>query len=72
MIFFSEAFDYEILQVYWFYWFFIVVGITACTLAFAASLCGKDDVAVYDGSWTEFYLRSTPKQRVCPTDEQWK
>jgi thiosulfate/3-mercaptopyruvate sulfurtransferase len=29
-------------------------GITACTLAFALHLVGKDDVALYDGSWSEW------------------
>lgn len=29
-------------------------GITACVLALAMHLTGKDDVAVYDGSWTEW------------------
>lgn len=29
-------------------------GITACTLALALYLLGKDDVAVYDGSWAEW------------------
>lgn len=29
-------------------------GITACVLALGLSLVGKDDVAVYDGSWTEW------------------
>lgn len=29
-------------------------GITACCLAFAMHLIGKDDVALYDGSWTEW------------------
>jgi len=29
-------------------------GMTACTLAFALHLIGKDDVALYDGSWTEW------------------
>ena len=27
---------------------------TACTAAFALHLLGKDDVALYDGSWTEW------------------
>lgn len=29
-------------------------GITACCLAFAMHLIGKEDVALYDGSWTEW------------------
>ncbi len=29
-------------------------GVTACVLAFAMHLIGKDDVALYDGSWTEW------------------
>ncbi|XP_050393081.1 3-mercaptopyruvate sulfurtransferase [Patella vulgata] len=42
-------------------------GISACSIALAAYLCGKDDVAVYDGSWTEWYQRAKPEQKVdCP------
>ena len=37
---------------------FAVVGISACILAQAAYICGKEDVAVYDGSWVEWYLRA--------------
>jgi len=29
-------------------------GVTACVLAFGATLCGYQDLAVYDGSWTEW------------------
>jgi thiosulfate/3-mercaptopyruvate sulfurtransferase len=29
-------------------------GVTACVIAFALHLIGKDDVALYDGSWTEW------------------
>ena len=29
-------------------------GVTACVLIFAMHLAGKDDVALYDGSWTEW------------------
>jgi len=39
-------------------------GITACVLALAAHEAGKTDVAVYDGSWLEFYLRSKPQHKV--------
>ena len=33
-------------------------GITACVLALAMHLTGKEDVAVYDGSWTEWGSRA--------------
>ena len=37
-------------------------GMTASTVAFAAHLIGKEDVAVYDGSWTEWGADpATPK-----------
>jgi thiosulfate/3-mercaptopyruvate sulfurtransferase len=29
-------------------------GVTACILALAAATAGREDVAVYDGSWTEW------------------
>jgi thiosulfate/3-mercaptopyruvate sulfurtransferase len=29
-------------------------GMTACALAFALHLVGKDDVSLYDGSWSEW------------------
>ncbi len=29
-------------------------GVNACTVALAAYLLGNRDVAIYDGSWTEF------------------
>lgn len=36
-------------------------GITACVLALAMHLTGKEDVAIYDGSWTEWgSLTDTP------------
>ncbi|XP_784437.2 thiosulfate sulfurtransferase [Strongylocentrotus purpuratus] len=36
------------------------VGISACTIALAAYVVGKEDVAIYDGSWDEF-CKSAPK-----------
>ncbi|GFN98344.1 sulfurtransferase [Plakobranchus ocellatus] len=39
-------------------------GISACILALAAHLCGNDDVAVYDGAWTEWYLRAPAELKL--------
>lgn len=37
-------------------------GVTACVLAFGMHLIGKDDVSLYDGSWTEWGADpATPK-----------
>lgn len=35
-------------------------GVTACHVALGAYLCGKPNVAVYDGSWVEWYMRAKP------------
>ncbi|XP_046502053.1 thiosulfate sulfurtransferase [Equus quagga] len=43
-------------------------GVTACHIALAAYLCGKPDVAIYDGSWSEWFRRAPPETRV----SQWK
>lgn len=39
-------------------------GVTACHIALAAYLCGKPDVAIYDGSWSEWFRRAPPETRV--------
>jgi thiosulfate/3-mercaptopyruvate sulfurtransferase len=33
-------------------------GVSACLLALAGHLCSKDDISVYDGSWTEWFGRA--------------
>ena len=33
-------------------------GISACSLAFSLSFIGKFNWSVYDGSWTEWYLKT--------------
>ena len=33
-------------------------GISACSLAFSLSVIGKFNWSVYDGSWTEWYLKT--------------
>ena len=39
-------------------------GVSACHIALAAYLCGKPDVAIYDGSWFEWFHRAPPETRV--------
>lgn len=40
-------------------------GVTACGLAFGLHLLGKDDIAVYDGSWSEWGSPDQDRDR-CP------
>lgn len=39
-------------------------GVTACQLALASFILGKEDTAVYDGSWYEWFHRAKPEDRV--------
>ncbi|XP_041272530.1 3-mercaptopyruvate sulfurtransferase isoform X1 [Onychostruthus taczanowskii] len=39
-------------------------GVTACHVALGAYLCGKPDVAVYDGAWVEWYMRAQPENII--------
>ncbi|KAM4687524.1 thiosulfate sulfurtransferase-like [Discoglossus pictus] len=39
-------------------------GVTACHLALASFILGKEDTAVYDGSWSEWYHRAMPEHKV--------
>jgi thiosulfate/3-mercaptopyruvate sulfurtransferase len=41
-------------------------GVTACALAFAAYLIGRDRVAIYDGSWSEWGLPDGPPIETGP------
>ncbi|KAJ1173690.1 hypothetical protein NDU88_005516 [Pleurodeles waltl] len=43
-------------------------GVTACHVALAAYLLGKEDVAIYDGSWAEWFKRAKPELIVT----EWK
>ncbi|XP_006006937.1 3-mercaptopyruvate sulfurtransferase [Latimeria chalumnae] len=39
-------------------------GVTACHIALAAFLCGKEDVMVFDGAWVEWFTRASPENVV--------
>ncbi|XP_046362580.2 thiosulfate sulfurtransferase-like isoform X1 [Haliotis rufescens] len=41
------------------------IGFTACALVLAACVCGKDDVSVYYGSWTEYGQRAPDASVEC-------
>ncbi|XP_063807884.1 thiosulfate sulfurtransferase-like [Pseudophryne corroboree] len=39
-------------------------GVTACHLALASFLLGKEDTSIYDGSWFEWFHRAKPEHKV--------
>ncbi|XP_028602165.1 3-mercaptopyruvate sulfurtransferase isoform X1 [Podarcis muralis] len=39
-------------------------GVTACHVALGAYLCGKADVAIYDGAWVEWFMRARPEHII--------
>ncbi|XP_067325315.1 3-mercaptopyruvate sulfurtransferase isoform X1 [Anolis sagrei] len=39
-------------------------GVTACHVALGAYLCGKPDVAIYDGAWVEWFMRARPEHII--------
>ncbi|XP_030065995.1 thiosulfate sulfurtransferase isoform X1 [Microcaecilia unicolor] len=43
-------------------------GVTACHVALAAFLLGKEDTAIYDGSWAEWFRRAKPEHIIT----EWK
>ncbi|KAI0228202.1 3-mercaptopyruvate sulfurtransferase [Lamellibrachia satsuma] len=43
-------------------------GVTACFPILAAYICGKQAVPLYDGSWTEYFLKGKPENKVLPGD----
>lgn len=44
-------------------------GISGCMVALAGYLCGNENVAVYDGAWTEWFKRARPDQmKNVPSD----
>ncbi|XP_063796732.1 thiosulfate sulfurtransferase-like [Pseudophryne corroboree] len=39
-------------------------GVTACQLALASYILGKEDTAIYDGSWFEWFHRAKPENKI--------
>ncbi|XP_067875622.1 3-mercaptopyruvate sulfurtransferase [Heterodontus francisci] len=47
-------------------------GVSACHVALAAYLCGKEDVMIYDGAWMEWFKRADPSYIISERDEKVK
>ena len=48
--------------------FVLLSGVTACFPILAAYICGKQAVPLYDGSWTEYFLKGKPENKILPGD----
>ena len=42
-------------------------GVTACGVAFGMALLGKNDIAIYDGSWSEWGSPDMDRSQ-CPVE----
>lgn len=45
-------------------------GVSACHVALAAHLCGKEDVMIYDGAWVEWFTRADPSYIITVKNEK--
>ena len=45
------------------------VGVTACFPVLGAYICGKPAVALYDGSWTEYFLKGNDDNKILPGEK---
>ena len=44
--------------------FVLRLGVTGCFPVLGAYLCGHEAVPLYDGSWTEYFLKGKPENMV--------
>uniref|UniRef100_UPI00398E411D 3-mercaptopyruvate sulfurtransferase n=1 Tax=Pristiophorus japonicus TaxID=55135 RepID=UPI00398E411D len=47
-------------------------GVTACHVALAAYLCGKEDTLIYDGAWMEWFKKAEPHLIISEGTEKMK